>query len=332
MVLATFALGLALTLQNANPSSVNVGSDTYAPGPTLRLGRMISNELFSQDERFFSFFDESVEESYAAARERIRTGSSDSPKALVRVDIRRGIREVVYRPSAEETLMSIEPVGTGGDLLCTLAVGVPRGDLVTWRAIYCPIGAAPRLIVDRTEARSFGVAASKTERKVFILICDPEKPVRYLFITPTQTLPGELPVTAFQGGFFLRTTDGNPIVGLQGPAPDYSPLGNFELRFADGTARAAPSLGDVEQEEPKQPLIEYLEEVISTLEPRAGDAKVKNILAKAAGESESGGSRTIIQGAISLGYTSSTGLAFSYLTSDGYFLREMVKLAPPREK
>lgn len=314
-VLAAIALGQGLV----------IGPETYVPGPAVRLSSLITDETFSRDGRFLTFIDERVEGSYSAERDRIAKNTPSNERAVVRFDLRRGVRQTLYTPGADETLMRLEPMGTGGDILCSIAVGVSQGDLITWRALYCPEGGEPRMVVDGAQARSFHFAASKTDKKAFILICNPDAKASYLYVTETQSLRKELPLSAYQGFFFMRSRSGNPVMALQGPPPDYKVLGYYELVFSTGDALPFTDFDDIEQEEQVEPLVEYSLRERSKGDPELRQSPLSDLLARRPGTQAGDPELLVAQGIIAESSKSTNGLAIVYLSTEGYFLRELVK-------
>ena len=303
-----------------------MGNSYYVAGPPIRLGRFITNEKFSRDGEYISYIDEQLEGSYPTERAKAISGTEDDSRALLRLNLRKGTKETLYLPKSNEVVMSIEPVGSGGDIICTVAQGPPIGDNLKWKALYCPIGGTARIIADDVVTRSFQVAASKTERKAFLLVCGLDAPASYFFITSDQTVTKSLPNTGFQGGFFSKTASGNPVAVLQGPAPDYKLVGNFELSFATGAARAIPNLFEAAQEEPETHLIDFDLIDRSRGDEEMGQAPLKDIFARP-GEKKNGSQRFLVaQGVIALLSEAPNGLAFAYMSTEGYFVREMLKV------
>ena len=325
------ALSLALTLllpATVQTKALQVGEDFYLPGPPVRLGRYISSEAFSRDGQYLTFIDERPEGSYVTERDLIRRGVESTTRALVRFDLRRGFRQTLLVLGPGETLMRIEPVGTGGDIIVTLALGVQNGDLLRWRAIYYPVGGNPKVVADNAIGRSFQVAGSATERKAFVLVVAPEAPAQYLFVTPEKTEVKSLSTTAFQGSFFFNTATGNPVAAFQGPAPSYQLLGNFVFDFASGEATPIANITDIERAGEAAPLINIDTELRSQGDPALGQVPLNDLNARPGSAKLGRGFLSVTQGIIGKKSSSPSGLAVVYLSSDGYFLRELIKADP----
>lgn len=318
---------LVLAAVLAEPTFLVVGTDVLLPGPPLRIASVISNPTFSRDGQTLIFFDERAEDGYAAEKVRIGRGDPPLKKALVRFDLRRGVREVVYEPKSNETLMRVETVGPAGDVLLSVAVGIPQGDNLTWRGIYAPVGQRPRVLVDGVQARSFHFAGSRTERKAFVLIVEGSGPARYLFVTPESTVEKVLPVTAHQGIVAFRGSLGNPIIGLQGPPPNYSPLGLFELDFASGIFRVADNVSPEDGEE-TPPRVDWETQDRSVVGLLPGQVPLRDLFARRVASGATADRMRITQGVIATTATSPDGLAVVYLTEEGYFLRELIPASP----
>ena len=323
----TFALAIAwMSVAHAQASvALQVGSEYYLPGPAVRLGRFVTSDKFSRDGQFITFIDERPEASYPAERALISQGTETSDRRVVRFDLKKGTRQTLFSQSPGETLISTEPVGPGGDVICTVSVGVPQGDEIRWRAVYCPVDGAPKVVAAEQSVRSFQVASSETERKAIILSCGLSGPTRFLYLTPDTTIEKTIDVTAYQGGFFQRTRLGNPIASLQGDAPNYSLIGNFEFDFATGEAKPiksfAQSVGALEA----KPLISFEEVERSKGDPLLGQVPLRDVFAFP-GDGKYGRKRLLVaQGVITSVSLGPKGLAFTYLTTEGLFLKEMVK-------
>lgn len=309
------------------PASLKVGKDFYLPGPVVRLGSFITFEKFSRDSKFLVYVDERTESNYSKNKERIQNGE-DAPPTLVRYDIQRGSKETLYVPEANETLMNVEPVGRSGDVICSIAIGTSQDDKVLWKAIFFPQGGSPRVLANGIRSRSFQISASPTERKAFVLICSLDTPSKYLFVTPEKTLIAELPSSAFQVGFFLQTRDGNPIVGLQGPAPDYKTLGNYELSFSTGGFRLLTDLPENRPDNSSSELLSF-----DTIERSKGDSTIGEgplleIVARPKDPKLGLGRLIVEQGVIAILQPSPDGLTVVYLAPSGIYIRELVKASP----
>ena len=320
-------LSLLVASRLAPPTALRVEGEWLVPGPIVRLGRSVSSERFSRNGRFLTFIDERPEAGYAAERERIRRGEETTERALVRFDLDKGVRETLYRPAEDETLMRVEPVGPGGDVLVTLAVGVPKNGMPLWRAIYCPVGAAVRRVADDVRARTFQAVASATERRAFLLVVGDGEAARTIFLTPASTVAADLPKAAHQGGFFGVGAAGNPVLGLQGPPPDYALIGNFELDFRTGVAR--PYLLSPEPPTPDDegPV------VYDTVERSPGDAPrsrlpLRDVVARARENGSRGSGLPVAQGVLASLSVAPGGRAVVYAGTEGYFLRELIPAAP----
>jgi hypothetical protein len=224
--------------------------------------------------------------------------------------------------------MSIEPVGSGGDVICTVARGPAVEDQLQWRALYCPADGGPRVVVDGVVSRSFEVAASATERKVFLLVCGIKAPASYRYITPDRAVEGSLGVTGFQGSFSFRTKEGNPIAVLQGPAPRYGLVGNFAFDFATGKPIRLDIFTDAGIAGPAEPLISY--DLVSRSKGNSdlGQSPLADIIAQRGPKVVGKGSVVVAQGVIIVTKEAASGLAVVYYTPDGSYLREMVKASP----
>jgi hypothetical protein len=325
------ALSLILTLllpATIQTKPLQVGEDFYLPGPPVRLGSYIHSEKFSRDGRYLTFIDERPEGSYSTEKDMISRGVETLTRALVRFDLRRGVRQTLVVPGPGETLMRIEPVGTGGDVIVTLAIGKPEGDLLRWRAIYCPVGGNAKIVADNAIGRSFQIAASSTDRKAFILVVSPDGPAQYSYITPERTEVKSLPTTASQGSFFIRTAAGNPVAAFQGPAPGFDLLGDFEFDFATGAAKAITDITDVERPVEVPPLVKLESELRSKGDPALGQVPLSDLVARPGTAKLGRGFVSVTQGVIGKLSNSPSGLAVVYLSSDGYFLRELIKADP----
>jgi hypothetical protein len=326
---AALSLVLALLLPaTIQTKPLQVSEDFYLPGPPVRLGRYISSEQFSRDGQYLTFIDERPEGSYATEKDLVSRGVETTARALVRFDLRRGIRQSLLVPGPAETLMRIEPVGTGGDVIVTLAIGVPNGDLLRWRTIYYPVGGNPKEVADNAIGRSFQVAGSATERKAFVLVVTPEAPAQYLFITPEKTEVKSLSTTAFRGSFFFKTATGNPVAAFQGPAPNYQLLSNFVFDFASGEATPIASIADVERAEESAPLINFDTELRSKGDPLLGQVPLNDLIARPGTPKLGRGFLSVTQGVIGKLSSSPSGLAVVYVSAEGYYLRELVKADP----
>jgi hypothetical protein len=200
MVLAVLSL---ISLRPIGPATaLSVGKDFYVPGPAIKLARYLSSEKFSRDGQFFTYIDEGPEDEYVREKQAAQRGEAGSSRALVRFDLKKGSKQVLYTPKSGETLMAITPVGRGGDVFCTLTVGTAEDNRVQWRAIFCPVGGTTRTVVDQVVTRSFQVVGSPTDRKAFILVCGEGTPARYLFVTPERTVEKSLEIEGFQAFFF----------------------------------------------------------------------------------------------------------------------------------
>ncbi len=308
--------------------ALKVGDDFYLPGPPVRLGRYIQSEKFSRDGQFLTFIDELPEASYPTEKDLISRGVETTNRALVRFDLKRGVRQTLVVPGPGETLMRIEPVGTGGDVIVSLAIGKPEGDLLRWRAIYCPVGGNAKVVADNAIGQSFQIAASSTERKAFILVVSPDGPAQYSYITPERTEVKSLPTTASQSSFFIRTAAGNPVAAFQGPAPGFDLLGDFEFDFATGAAKAIKDITDVERAVELPPLVKMETELRSKGDPALGQVTLSDIVARPGDLKLGRGFVSLTQGVIGKLSSSPSGLAVVYLSSDGYFLRELIKADP----
>lgn len=314
----------ALLIQPAK--TLSVGPDSYVAGPAIRLGRFISSSVFSRDGSFVTFVDERVEGSYAAQRERLARQTESTGRALVRVDLKTGVRQTLYTPQPGETLMWVEPVGRGGDVLCSIAMENLPKDQISWKAIYCPAEGGVQVVADRVAARSFQFAASFTERKAFLLITNEDQRTRYLFLTPSRTVEKTLNVNSYQGGFTIRTKDGSPVLFLQGRPPGFSVVGLYLLSFIDGSSeklQGLPQEGDISVPEP---LIRF--ETIERSKPKDGtDQLPLNDLTAVAGKQELQRSRlTIAQGIIAITEEAPEGNGIVYLRDDGFYARAMIKV------
>lgn len=322
-MLSIFALvGLAAATFEL-PSSLKVGDDFYIVGPAIRLGRFITDEKFSPDGQFLTFIDERPEESYASERARIMRGDEPAKRNLVRVNLQTGVRTVLYSTKETETLMSVETVGPSGDIVCSIVTG-GSGDYLTWRGIYCAVGKAPNIIVDGVVARSFHFAASTTENKAFVLICG-EKETSYLYLTPTQTVSNTLPVTGFQGIFFTFTSNGNPVLGLQGPAPDYKLVGNFELSYKSGQAIALKELPNPSETPEVVPRIKF--DIVDRA--KANEAldqyPLRDVVALP-GDPKNGSGRLVVARGVLWSLNSApNGAAVTYSNSEGNYVRPILK-------
>ncbi|CAN1541356.1 hypothetical protein MCEMSE15_01780 [Fimbriimonadaceae bacterium] len=321
-------LSVALTLLlpvSVQGKSLQVGDDFYFPGPPVRLSSYIQSEKFSRDGQFLTFIDERPEASYPTEKDLISRGVETPARALVRFDLRRGVRQTLVVPGPGETLMRTEPVGTGGDVIVTLAIGKPEGDLRRWRAIYCPVGGTGKVVADNAIGRTFQIAASTTERKAFILLLSPDGPAQYSYITPERTEVKTLSTTAFQGSFFIKTSAGNSVAAFQGPAPSFELLGNFEFDFATGAAKEIKDITDVERPVEVPPLVNLETELRSKGDPALGHFPLSDLVARPGTAKLGRGFLSVSQGIIGKLSNSPSGLAVVYLSSDGYFLRELIK-------
>jgi hypothetical protein len=161
-----------------------------------------------------------------------------------------------------------------------------------------------------------------------VLIVNPEEGTSYLFVTPDRTEKRELPVRGYQGIFQFRTAEGNAVVGLQGPPPNYVVIGQYELDFQTGESRQAGANTEPGSEEDQGQIFEYetLDRSIANLLP--GQVPLRDIVVQRVGPGRAPNRLTLVQGAIAIIETSPKGLAVLYLTDDGYFVREMVRLSP----
>lgn len=320
---------LAISTAGTSNFALRVKDDFYLPGPPIRVGSSIMDPKYSRDGRYLVYIDECLERTYAEARARVITGDEASSPALMRLDIQSGSKQTLYTPNLGETLMSVTPVGAGGDVVCTIVVGVSSTDQLNWRAIYCPVGGQPRVVVDGVKTRSFVAIASPTERKAFLLICGREEAARVLYITGETTVEKSLGVVAEQGTFFSVTTRrGNPIVGLQGAPPDYSLVGNFELDYGTGQVTRTELPDAAEIPVPPLPLIQYDILKRSEGDPELGQFPLRDIQARPGAEKDGKGQLIVAQGVIALLGEGPNGLSFLYLSPDGCFLREMLKAKP----
>lgn len=323
----SFALALIAVRRTEAPVALPVGKDFYVPGPALRLGTFVTSEKFSRDGQFLSFIDERPEGNYVAERALLSQGEETAMRTIVRVDLKKGIRQVLYTQQAGETLIRIEPVGPSGDIIFTTTIGVTQGVELRWKAIYCPVGGSPRVVASDEYARSFDVVSSETESEAFILCCGPSGPAKFLFLSAESTVQKSLSVTAFQGGFFLRTRSGNSVAFLQGPGPTYPAMGTFECNYVTGEVRALETMERPFRKPEITPIIAYKSVDRSKGDASLGQVPLLDIFATA-GSNPTDPKLLVAQGVIVSVTTSPNGLAFTYLAPDGHFLKEMVKAAP----
>lgn len=323
--LIAFCLGSA---QSAGSDTVKVGKETYVRGPELRVGGSISEPKFSRDGQFFSCIDQRPEGSYGDEKLRLIGGKSPSRSALVRFDLRTGKRQLLYSPTESETLMRVEPVGKGGDLLCSLAVGVPRGDLITWKAIFFPVTGNPAVLLDRAEARSFHFSASREDRKACALVVNPERKVRLIYLTNNAAKEVELPETAYQGGFAVRSKEGNPILFLQGTPPEYKFKGYFEFDLRFGTVKPVKEAPQGDEIQERDPAVEYFEEQRLAPDEVRNFNPVRALFAKSTKSSSKENRLLIDPCLIGSVEESEDGFAVCYLKEGGYYVRELLKKGP----
>lgn len=324
------AIILSACLFADSPKTLRIGEAEYLPGPALRVGDYLTSQVFSRDGKWFSAVDMRPEGSYAAQKE-FASGEMRPPSSeIVRFDLRSGTRTRVYSPEQNETLMRLETVGQGGDLIGTIAVGVPDRELLTWKAVYGQVGRPTQVLISGPKARSFDVVASEQEQKACILICGPDVSTRVLFLSNGQTKEITLPEQAFQGGFFSRTELGNPILSLQGAPPGYRLLGSYEFDFNTGEARRLPTLPDAEQIQTPSPLVEFDQVLRSQGDQLLGQTPLRDIFARPAESRDPKETMLFVEGALGIIGASSEGYALHYLTSEGYFVKELVKQRKPR--
>lgn len=319
------SIALALLIALKAPTSLKVGNNFYVKGSAVRLGRFLTSTEFSRDGQTVLFIDEDVEGSYAAERTRAGKVPGAWKKSLVRFDLRRGTKEILYTPTENETLMQIETVGQGGDVICTIAVGTSKGDVINWKAIFAPVGGQTRVIANGVPARSFQVAASKSEPKAAVLICLPNEGSRYLFITKNQTSSFDIPAKGYQGGFgFLRSKNGNPVAGVQGGPPDYKILGLFEISFASGQLVPFSGYNENTIEEDSLAVVENDVPVRSKGDPALNQTPLCDIFTRPKKAKPIEGT-LFAQGVIAIVSESPTGLAMVFLNDDGFYLKEWIK-------
>lgn len=323
-----FAL-CALTILTVDlPPALPVGTDFYLVGPAIKLARYITNEKFSRDGRFVTFIDESPEQSYPKEREFIERGDFGQGRALVRVDLNNGTRQSLYEPQLGETLMDVTTIGTGGDTVCTIAVGQVVDGKNGWRLLYCPVGGQPQIVCDKLSARSFQVIGSPTETKAFALIAGSGAPTKYLFITQDGTLQREIGFEAFQGFFLPSFSSGFPIAAIQGPAPDYKLLSYVRFDFASGSAARISELPKPDSEAIAKPILAFNTVERSKGIPVLGQAPLCDLVVKSSDEKDKKKFLIVAQGVTDIARQTENGLAVIYSRDDGYYVREMVKASP----
>jgi hypothetical protein len=306
--------------------TLSVGQDAYAPCPAIRLGSLTTSEVFSRDGAYVAFVDERAETSYSAARDRIAIQGESPGRSLVRVDLLKGTRQILYTPGPNETLIGIETVGRSGDLLCSIAKeNLPKSQ-ISWKAIYCPVNGGVQVVADQVAARSFQFAGSSTARKAFILICNEDDKTRYLYLSEDTAEERSLNIVSYQGGFYFRSPKGNPIVGLQGSPPNYSPLGFYELSFVDGSAERLPSLPSAEELLEKTPLIRFSVDPRSPSDTAKRRLPLGDLVAVAGRQEQQKEVVVVEQGIIGITLEGPDGLGVVYRRDDGVYVRSMVKL------
>lgn len=309
--------------------SITVGNEKFVAGPPVKLGQSLSKVEYSPSGNAVIFIEERPEDPYQIERDRISRGQTTNRRYVARFDIKSGVKTVVYEVGKDEVVMDIDPVGPNGGVICSLVTGKSTGDNLVWKVVYCPFGQTARVVQDRIVGRSLSLAGSKTDERAFIFSCGLGCPTVVSYVTANGQKSTKLTQEAYQGGVWAgRTVDGDPILTLQGPQPDYKLLGNYKLSFATGTVvplaelpEIQPPGGDV------KPKFVFNDVPRSTGDPQLGQSPLIDIVAESTERSR--GKLLLTQGAIISVLTEPLGRSVVYLSGEGgYFLREIVLVVP----
>ena len=224
--------------------------------------------------------------------------------------------------------MDVIPIGTGGDIVCTIAVGKVVDDKNGWKALFCPVGEQPRIVCDKVRGRSFQVAASTTEPKAVILVSGLGTPTRYIYLTQDNTIEKEIGLECFQSFFFPSNSVNRPIAAFQGLAPDYKLLAYLQFVFSSGSFAKISDLPKQLDSQLTKPLFTFDTTERSKGVSILGQVPLNDLIVILKDEKDKKKFLIVSQGIINVTRQAENGLAVIYLKDDGYYLREMVKADP----